>query len=149
MEEKKPRSYAKESTKTTPSGIRFDKEQLEFVQGREKKLTTKQKVVDFLLNKFWWENKVEVPSHKGLPPSSFKGESYESRVTPITDEPLSFESMEQEFEHGLPSYEQLEVRVSKAVFADDKQDLITEISRYTHLDKKEQQKLIDHLKNSR
>lgn len=62
------RSYAKESTKTSPSGVRFDKEQLEFIQNKEPKLTTKQKVVDFLLNKFWWENKVSKPSHKGLPP---------------------------------------------------------------------------------
>lgn len=62
------RSYAKESTKTSPSGVRFDKEQLEFIQKKEPKLTTKQKVVDFLLNKFWWENKVSKPNHKGLPP---------------------------------------------------------------------------------
>jgi hypothetical protein len=67
----KDRSYAKESTKTNPSGIRFDKEQLEFIQKRESKLNTKQKVVDFLLNKYWWEFKVKLePNHKGLPPVS-------------------------------------------------------------------------------
>jgi hypothetical protein len=63
------RSYAKESTKSTPSGIRFDLEQLGFIQNKEPKLTTKQKVVDFLLNKFWWENKVAKPTHRGLPPN--------------------------------------------------------------------------------
>jgi len=71
MEDKKQRSYAKESTKSAPSGIRFDIEQLEFIQKRESKLNTKQKVVDFLLNKYWWEQKVSLtPNHKGLPPTS-------------------------------------------------------------------------------
>jgi len=79
------RSYAKESTKTKPSGVRFDKEQLEFIQKKEPKLTTKQKVVDFLLNKFWWENKVAIVSHKGLP------QVYDSPKieNPIHDEPKS------------------------------------------------------------
>lgn len=89
MEDKNERSYAKESTKTTPSGIRFDKEQLEFIQKKEVKLTTKQKVVDFLLNKFWWEHKVAIPSHKGLPPienkptdfvADFKSESLQPPI---------------------------------------------------------------------
>jgi hypothetical protein len=35
MDEKKERSYAKESTKSTPSGIRFDLDKLAFVQKRE------------------------------------------------------------------------------------------------------------------
>lgn len=79
------RSYAKESTKTNPSGVRFDKEQLEFIQKKEPKLTTKQKVVDFLLNKFWWENKVSVPNHKGLPPeeSVAPQTEYKPIVAPI------------------------------------------------------------------
>jgi hypothetical protein len=69
MVDKKERSYAKESTKSKPSGIRFDLEQLEFIQKRESKLNTKQKVVDFLLNKYWWEQKIDAkPNHKGLPP---------------------------------------------------------------------------------
>lgn len=71
MTEKQERSYAKESTKSKPSGIRFDIEQLEFIQKKEPKLTTKQKVVDWLLNKFWWEQKVAIPNHKGLPPDEY------------------------------------------------------------------------------
>lgn len=79
------RSYAKESTKTSPSGVRFDKEQLEFIQKKELKLTTKQKVVDFLLNKYWWENKVAVPNHKGLPPEESVAPESENKaiVAPI------------------------------------------------------------------
>lgn len=67
MTNKEPRSYAKESTKSKPTGIRFDIEKSDLVKGREK-LNTFQKVVDFLLNKYWWEHKVAKPSHKGLPP---------------------------------------------------------------------------------
>lgn len=61
------RSYAKESTKSKPTGIRFDIEKSDLVKSREK-LNTFQKVVDFLLNKYWWECKIAAPSHKGLPP---------------------------------------------------------------------------------
>lgn len=82
MEEKQERSYAKESTKSSPTGIRFDIEQLEFVQKKEPKLTTKQKVVDFLLNKFWWEFKITKPSHKGLPPEELNDKLNFTTVTP-------------------------------------------------------------------
>ena len=66
--------YSKESTKSKPSGIRFDLEKLELVQSREK-LNTKQKVVDFLLNRYWWEHKLPVPTHKEVPPIDRKGEA--------------------------------------------------------------------------
>jgi len=82
------RSYAKESTKTKPSGVRFDKEQLEFIQKKEPKLTTKQKVVDFLLNKFWWEFKVAKPSHKGLPPENLNDmPNYQNPVSELSSLP--------------------------------------------------------------
>jgi hypothetical protein len=68
MEDKKQRSYAKESNKSKPSGVRFDLEKVEFLKKKEN-LNTFQKVVDFLLNKYWWEYKVAIPTHKGLPPS--------------------------------------------------------------------------------
>jgi len=67
MEEKKRRSYAKESTKSKPSGVRFDLEKVEFVKTKEE-LNTYQKVVDFLLNKYWWEFKIAKPTHKEVPP---------------------------------------------------------------------------------
>lgn len=80
MEEKKQRSYAKESTKTTPTGIRFDIDKLAFVQKREN-VPTKQKVVDFLLNKYWWENKIPTVTAKEAPPLSLKTER-------VVDEPI-------------------------------------------------------------
>lgn len=73
MDVQKERSYAKESNKTKPTGIRFDIEKLELVKHREK-LNTNQKVVDFLLNRYWWEYKLPVPTHKEVPPLVLKME---------------------------------------------------------------------------
>lgn len=84
MGEKKERSYAKESAKSTPSGIRFDLDKLAFVQKREN-LPTKQKVVDFLLNEYWWKWKVPTVTAKEVPPMGLK--------TEVKDEPLSFDAM--------------------------------------------------------
>lgn len=74
MEEKSERSYAKESTKSSPSGVRFDLEKLAFIQKREN-LPTKQKVVDFLLNDYWWKWKVPVATAKEAPPLALKVET--------------------------------------------------------------------------
>lgn len=74
MNVQKDRSYAKESTKSKPTGIRFDLEKVEFVKIREK-LNTYQKVVDFLLNKFWWEHKIPIVTAKEAPPLHLKSES--------------------------------------------------------------------------
>ena len=60
------RSYAKESTKSKPTGVRFDLEKVDFIKAKEK-LNTYQKVVDFLLNKYWWEHKIAKPTHKEVP----------------------------------------------------------------------------------
>ncbi len=75
----------KESTKTAPVGVRFDKDMLELVKSREK-LPTNQKVVDFLLNKYWWEHKVEQPSIKGLPP--------QAQIKPIESKKMTKEEIE-------------------------------------------------------
>jgi hypothetical protein len=77
MNEKKERSYAKESTKSTPSGIRFDLEKLAFIQKREN-LSTKQKVVDFLLNDYWWKWKNPIVTAKETPPLTLKAEPAET-----------------------------------------------------------------------
>ena len=101
MGEKKERSYAKESTKTTPSGIRFDIEKLAFIQKREN-VPTKQKVVDFLLNKYWWEHKVAYPTAKEAPPLTLKTDG-------MKDEPLSFDALKSQINHvqtGWKSFEQ-------------------------------------------
>lgn len=57
--------------RTKPVGIRFDPEKLDFIKGREK-LKTNQQVVDLLVNKYWWENKIPVPTHKEAPPLHLK-----------------------------------------------------------------------------
>lgn len=43
--------------KTKQASIRFDPEKLELVQRREK-LRTSQKVVDFLMDSYYWQNKL-------------------------------------------------------------------------------------------
>lgn len=53
--------------KTTPTSIRFDIEKLALVKERER-LVTGQQVVDFLLNKYWWDNKLPNPTWKESPP---------------------------------------------------------------------------------
>jgi hypothetical protein len=59
--------------KTNPIGVRFDTDKLDFIKGREK-LTSNQQVVDYLLNKYWWDNKVPVVTHKEAPPLHLKNE---------------------------------------------------------------------------
>lgn len=54
-----------------PIGIRFDLEKAEFVMTKEK-LKSNQQLVDFLLNKYWWEHKVPVPTYKESPPIHLK-----------------------------------------------------------------------------
>lgn len=73
MEEKPKRSYAKASYKTKPFTVRFDTEKFDFFMSRQK-LKTAQQLVDYFLNKFWWENKVAEPTHKEVPPISLKSE---------------------------------------------------------------------------
>lgn len=46
--------------KTKPTSIRFDEDKLNFVK-LEEKIETRQKVVDFLLEKYWWEKRVGNP----------------------------------------------------------------------------------------
>lgn len=45
--------------RTKPASIRFDPEKLELVK-RKEKLATPQKVVDFLMQYYWWQNKLIV-----------------------------------------------------------------------------------------
>ncbi len=55
--------------KTKPTGIRFDEEQLKFIQDREK-IYSYQKVVNFLLSEYWmkyngkWVLKEDLPQSK-------------------------------------------------------------------------------------
>jgi hypothetical protein len=72
--ELKPRllsTYAKATHRTDPKGIRFDPEKLAFVKKQER-LESNQQVVDLLVNKYWWEHKMPVPTHKEAPPLYLK-----------------------------------------------------------------------------
>lgn len=53
--------------KSKPTGIRFDLEKVNLIKEKEK-LTTNQQVVDFLMNRYWWEHKLAIPTYKGVPP---------------------------------------------------------------------------------
>lgn len=57
--------------RTKPIGVRFDPEKLEFIKGREK-LESNQQVVDLLVNRYWWEHKIPVVTHKEAPPLHLK-----------------------------------------------------------------------------
>ena len=67
--------------KSKPTGVRFDLEKIEFIKNREK-LKSNQQVVDFLMNKYWWEVKVAVPTYKEVPPLNLKTETIVEQVTP-------------------------------------------------------------------
>jgi hypothetical protein len=45
--------------KTKPTGVRFDPEKLKLIMRREK-LETPQAVVTFLIDAYWWQNKLTV-----------------------------------------------------------------------------------------
>ena len=79
----------RKTTRTSPTGIRFDIEKLSFISEREK-LETKQQVVDFLMENYWWDKKSEdkalTAPVKHIPPS--KREIVE-QVVNSPDEPTS------------------------------------------------------------
>lgn len=66
------------ANKSNPIGIRFDLEKLNFVRVREK-LGSNQKVVDYLLNDYWWRHKDAVVSAKESPPLYLKKEEFVSQ----------------------------------------------------------------------
>lgn len=78
--------------KTKQASIRFDPEKLELVKRREKLLTS-QKVVDFLMDAYWWNNKlILAPAMKGI------GETlpYVAQEVPKTP----YETYELELQHA-------------------------------------------------
>lgn len=144
MGDKKERSYEKAATKTSPTGIRFDIEKLSFVQGREN-VPTKQKVVDFLLNKYWWENKLPHVTAKEAPPLELKNKvdyiqptenSYEGKDknTFSADEVGQSEELETELDF-IKEISQLE-------FPDEYLKMTKKIKAATHLPKKTRDDLI-------
>jgi len=72
----------RKTTRTTPTGIRFDLEKLSFILANEK-LETRQGVVDFLMDSYWWKNKSPFDAPvKHIPPS--KREVVEQVVKDLT-----------------------------------------------------------------
>ena len=100
---------SKEKLRTDPSSVRFDKEKLDFIMKKEK-LTSKQQVIDLLVNKYWWEFKIPVPSHKESPPLTLKQNSDETDVKPM---PVSSENFKEKIKIAR-SVAEIESLVAKA-----------------------------------
>lgn len=71
------------ASKSKPFSIRVDLEKFGFVKNREK-LESGQQVVDYLLNKYWWENKLPHVTPKEAPPLELK--------IPIQETPTVFDA---------------------------------------------------------
>lgn len=59
------------ANKSKNISFRYDLERFAFVKEKEK-LEKDQQVLDFLVNKYWWEHKVAKPTHKDTPPIEYK-----------------------------------------------------------------------------
>lgn len=55
------------ANKSKNVSFRFDIERFGFIKTKEG-LEKNQQVLDFLVNKYWWEHKVAKPTHKDTPP---------------------------------------------------------------------------------
>lgn len=71
------------ANKSKPFSIRVDLEKFGFVKNREK-LESGQQVVDYLLNKYWWENKMPHVTPKEAPPLELK--------IPVQATPVAFDA---------------------------------------------------------
>lgn len=144
--------------KTKPIGVRFDPEKLDFIKSQEK-VKTNQQVVDFLVNKYWWENKVPTPTHKESPPLHLKEEDgkvvyatpqevYDAPKLPAGfsgDEPLSFAKMEQQMTGG-DSFQELLNGMAGLVFPDEKEEYERKIRSAKHLSPKQINLLLQNLR---
>jgi hypothetical protein len=83
--------------RTKPASIRFDPEKLELIK-RKEKLTSAQKVVDFLLDAYWWNQKlVLAPAMK---------EVAQSLPYVAADQPkIAFEAYEQKIKLATTAFE--------------------------------------------
>lgn len=80
--------------RTKPIGVRFDPEKLNFIKSKEK-LESNQQVVDLLINKYWWEHKMPVPTHKESPPLDLKQAAVQSVQPEIRQPPKPRKTPEQ------------------------------------------------------
>jgi hypothetical protein len=83
--------------RSKPASIRFDPEKLELIQ-RKEQLTSAQKVVDFLLDAYWWNNKlVLAPAMK---------EAAQSLPYAVADQPkTAFEAYDQKIKLATTAFE--------------------------------------------
>lgn len=65
------------------TSIRFDPEKLKLIQAREK-LPTVQKVVDYLVDAYWWQHKLN-PKTKNGPTTEY--EDFESQIKDAKEVP--------------------------------------------------------------
>ena len=98
MLEKEKIRYVNALRRTKPYTIRFDEEKFDFFIKREK-LKSAQQIMDFFMNKYWWENKLPHVTAKEAPPLDMKieyakatPESYDGKkFNPVDGEPLQFQ----------------------------------------------------------
>ena len=98
MSEKEKIRYEKAARRTKPYTIRFDEEKFDFFTKREK-LKSAQQIMDFFMNKYWWEHKMPNVTAKEAPPLDMKieyakatPESYDGKkFNPVDGEPLQFQ----------------------------------------------------------
>jgi hypothetical protein len=84
------------SQKTKPSSIRFNEERLAFLMENEK-LDSKQKAVDFLVDKYWWECRI------GSPPSiERQAKPTQSRGEKSSKEPEKNRNLSEKFVNTMP-----------------------------------------------
>lgn len=77
-----------EAKKSKVYSVRFDNEKLSFLQSMVKELVSGQQIVDYLLNKYWWDNKVPFVSAKEAPPLRLKEETVTPKsIIDIWDKP--------------------------------------------------------------
>lgn len=58
-------------SRTPQTSIRFNPEKLNLIKAREN-LETAQKVVDYLVDAYWWQNKLNPASKTGQPATEFQ-----------------------------------------------------------------------------
>ncbi len=139
------------ANKSNPFSIRVDLEKFDFVKKREK-LDTGQQTVDFLLNKYWWENKLPHITAKEAPPLELKTMQ---DLTKPTNEIKPFEQPKTNFsidntnERGgfnQSNYKYHLSKIEKLVFADEKTEYMEVVRNDKSLSDKDQEKLITALK---
>lgn len=83
--------------RTKPASIRFDPEKLELIK-RKEKLSTPQKVVDYLMDAYWWNQKLVLAPALA---EAAKSISYVAKEQPAT----AFEAYDQKITNATTQFE--------------------------------------------